>query len=65
MKKDWAYGIGSEELKQKGYIFNNLDYKTFIENFDADILLHSQDESGGNLQIWYEPLETFVTFYAP
>ena len=65
MISDWAFNLGYGELMGKGIKVDSSDYRKFINGFNNDVLLHSQDESGGKLQIWYEPAKQFVTLYAP
>ena len=65
MLHDWAFMLGYGELKRKGISVDSAGYRKFINEFNNDVLLHSHDESGGKLQIWYEPAKQFVTLYAP
>jgi hypothetical protein len=45
--------------------FNETEYLAYLKNYKGQILLSGQPEIANELQIWYEPLQTFIRFYAP
>ncbi len=40
-------------------------FLNYIKNSIKQVVIYSQDESGGNLDFWYEPLNKFVPYYRP
>ncbi len=57
--------IGLHVIKYYGQNVELKEYELYINNFKGDLVLHSFSETGGKLEIWYEPLKRFITFYAP
>lgn len=45
--------------------FNETEYLEYLKNYKGQILLSGQPEIAHELLIWYEPLQTFIRFYAP
>ncbi|MGD1835389.1 MAG: YARHG domain-containing protein [Nitrososphaeraceae archaeon] len=44
--------------------FNEIEYLTYLKNYKGQILLSGDPEIAYELLIWYEPLQTFIRFYA-
>ncbi|MFB6340155.1 YARHG domain-containing protein [Saccharicrinis sp. FJH62] len=63
---DIVISIGINDInKVSDQNITKSEYKKYLDGFKGSVLLYSQDESGGHLVIWYEPLQTFITFYQP
>lgn len=45
--------------------FNETEYLEYLKNYKGQIILSGQPEIAHELQIWYEPKQTFIRFYAP
>lgn len=71
-KNDWnnpiddlVLNIGVAYINSQGLSISKEEYKKYITEFKGELLIYKQDESGGQLSIWYEPLKDFIIFYAP
>jgi hypothetical protein len=50
------------------YFEKSVEEKQFLEyinDYIKHIVLYSQNESGGNLDFWYDPLNRFIPYYRP
>ena len=56
---------GYTEIQDEEYNISKSEYKRFIVNHDGDLIEHSQFEAGSKLQIWFEPIKKFISFYTP
>ncbi len=57
--------LGYAEIQDEASNISKSEYKRFIVNYDGDLIEHSQFEAGSKLQIWFEPIKKFISFYAP
>ena len=62
---EFTLNLDINEFSKKGMHISDSSFKKFIHDFNDDLLIHSQDEGGGKLQFWYEPLQQFIPFYRP
>ncbi|MBS2214055.1 YARHG domain-containing protein [Carboxylicivirga mesophila] len=57
--------IGYTEIQDEASNISKSEYKRFIVNYSGELIEHSQFEAGSKLQIWFEPIKKFISFYAP
>ena len=62
---DYAIDFGIDDLKKKGFNINKEQYKTYIINYEGNLINYGHPEMREKLFIWYEPLKNFVLFYNP
>jgi len=62
---DYAIDFGIDDLKKKGFNINKEEYKTYILNYEGNLINYGHPEMREKLFIWYEPLRIFVLFYCP
>jgi hypothetical protein len=59
----WEVITGSSYFKDIGYKISESDYKNYLKGFKGQVVIYGQDEGGGNLDIWFEPLKKFIPYY--
>lgn len=57
--------LGHTEIQDGKHNISKSEYERFIVNYDGDLIEHSQFEAGSKLQIWFEPIKKFISFYTP
>ncbi|MCU4157029.1 YARHG domain-containing protein [Carboxylicivirga sp. A043] len=57
--------LGYDQIQEENIDVGINEYKQFIRSYKGNLIEHSQFEAGSKLQIWYEPINKFITFYAP
>jgi len=63
--KEWAVGLGLNELQELDSSIDRESYEQYFENFNGNLIEWGDPESREGLFIWYKPLQRFVVFYRP
>lgn len=63
--RNMATSIGWSKLKELGISISKEEYRKYLEEFGGQLVYYGQEEGGGNLDIWYNPIGKFIPFYRP